>query len=354
MKALILSGGIASRLWPITYTKAKQLLPVVNKPILLYGIESVIKAGINDIGIVVGHTKEEIMKEVGDGSRWGVKITYIYQEQPKGLAHAVKISQPFLQDEPFIMFLGDNIIKDDVRKFMKEYHEKKSNALVVLDKAKDPQKYGIAVLENGDIVELIEKPNRYVSDMVIVGLYIFDKNIFSAVENIQPSRRNELEITDAIQEMIRRGLRVGYGELEHWWKDTGTPQDMLEANQRLLEEIEPCIQGCLDRESMIQGKVTIGKGTQIVNSVLRGPVSIAGGCTIRNAYVGPYTAIDAACEIENAEIEYSIVMDHSAIKDVGKRISSSLVGSNVEIIGRRQVPQTYSFIVADNSKIETV
>jgi glucose-1-phosphate thymidylyltransferase len=354
MKALILSGGIGSRLWPITYTKAKQLIPVANRPILFYAIESIVKAGIKEIGIVVGDTRGQIMQEVGDGSRWGVKITYIYQQKPEGLAHAVKISKHFLQDDSFLMFLGDNIIRDDLSRFIQEYYNKKVNALVVLDKVKNPEEYGVAVLENGNIVELVEKPKHFISDMAIVGLYIFDQNIFSAIENIKPSWRNELEITDAIQEMIKSGFKVGYGQLEHWWKDTGSSQDMLEANQRLLDDINGCIKGMIDSQSIVQGKVIIEKDTSVINSVIRGPAIIGEKSNIKNAYIGPYTSVSSGCEVENTSIEYSIVMNNCKIKNMEKRISDSLIGNDVEILSCNQIPTTCSFIVGDRSKIYSI
>ncbi|WP_094548333.1 glucose-1-phosphate thymidylyltransferase [Petroclostridium xylanilyticum] len=352
MKALILSGGIGSRLWPITYTRPKQLIPVANKPILFYAIESIIKAGISDIGIIVGDTGDEIMQEVGDGTRWGAKITYIYQEKPEGLAHAVKIAQPFLKEEAFLMFLGDNIIRDDLSKFIQKYYGKKLNALVVLDKVDNPQDYGVAVLENGDIVELVEKPKQYISNMAIVGLYIFDKNIFSAISKIKPSWRNELEITDAIQDMIKNGFKVSYGQLENWWKDTGAPQDMLEANQKILDDIKGYDQGWIDQKSMVQGKVIIEKDAHVINSVIRGPVIIGEKCTIKNAYIGPYTSISKGCEIENSEVEGSIIMENCKIKNVGNRINNSLIGSSTEIANDNTLSRTYSFIVGDKSKIK--
>lgn len=352
MKGLILSGGTGSRLQPVTYTRAKQLLTIANKPILFYAIEAMVKADITDIGMIVGHTKDEMIDTVGDGSRWGVSIHYIHQETPDGLAHAVKVAQPFLQDDPFLMYLGDNIIRDDLGDFIKTYQQERLNALIVLDQVDNPQEYGVAVFQDRKIINLVEKPKTYVSNMAIVGVYIFDKNIYSAIEKIKPSWRNELEITDAIQEMIRNNHRVGYGKLNRWWKDTGMPSDMLAANQKLLAESSPVIEGYIDKKSQLTGKVTIGKGTTLIGSTIMGPVNIAENCKIKNAYIGPYCSIGENCEIENTEIENSIIMENNIIKNIEKRIANSLIAGTVEIIASKMPRNIHTFILGDRSKIK--
>jgi len=354
LKGLILSGGIASRLWPITYNRAKQLLPLANKPILFYGIESLAKAGIKDIGIIVGQTRDEIMKAVGDGSRWGVKISYIHQQSPDGLAHAVKVARPFLGDADFLMFLGDNMIRDDLKDFIDQFYRDRLNALIVLDKVKNPQQFGVAVIQDDRIVKLLEKPKEFVSDMAIVGLYIFDKNVHSSIDRIKPSKRNELEITDAIQDMIEMGFEVGYGRLKKWWKDTGTPLDMLEANRRLLDEIEGSIEGTTDENTDMKGKVVIGKESRTVNCKIRGPVVIGENCFIKDAELGPYTVVGRGSRIENCKIEDSIIMENCKLINIEKRICNSLIGEDVEISCQGSGSDRYSLVLGSKNRIKSM
>ena len=287
MKGLILSGGKGTRLRPLTYTSAKQLVPVANKPVLFYGIEAMAEAGMTEIGIVVGDTHAEIRAAVGDGSRWGVHVTYIPQDAPLGLAHAVKISQPFLQDEPFVMYLGDNLLNRGIVGFVQEFAREKPAAQILLTKVPDPQMFGVAQLENGRVVRLVEKPKEPIGDLALVGVYMFSPEIFESVNRIKPSFRNELEITDAIQDLIDRGLTVKPHIVEGWWKDTGKLEDMLEANRLILDTFERRIDGQVDAESRIEGKVVIEAGAVVERSVIRGPAIIGRGARAGPRLRGP-------------------------------------------------------------------
>jgi len=297
MKGLILSGGRGTRLRPLTYTSAKQLVPVANKPVLFYGIEALAEAGIREIGIVVGDTQAEIRAAVGDGSAWGVSITYIEQDAPRGLAHAVLISEPFLGDEPFVMYLGDNLLNKGITTFVDEFVREKPAAQILLARVPDPQMFGVAELSEGRVIGLVEKPAEPKSDLALVGVYMFSAAVFDAVKSIRPSFRNELEITDAIQHMIDRGLEVRPHIVDGWWKDTGKLEDMLEANRLILDRIERRVDGTVDAESRVEGKVIVEAGAVIENSVVRGPAVIGARAKIVNAYVGPFTSIMSDAEV---------------------------------------------------------
>jgi glucose-1-phosphate thymidylyltransferase len=351
MKGLILSGGKGTRLRPLTFTQAKQLVPVANKPVLFYGIEALRDAGIREIGIVVGDTREEIKAAAGDGSTWGVRITYIEQEAPLGLAHAVKISRPFLRDEPFVMYLGDNILKSGIVSLVREFEEKKPNALILLTPVPDPQMFGVAELEGGKVVRLVEKPKEPRSNLALVGVYLFDRNIFEAVEAIRPSRRNELEITDAIQYLVEHGYTVVPHLVSGWWKDTGKLEDILEANRLILETITARTEGDVDASSRVSGPVIIEQGVVVRNSILRGPVVIGEGTEIVDAYLGPFTAVGRNCRIVRTEIEHSIVLEGSEIRDIGGRIDESLIGREVRIYKCPPTPAVFRFMVGDKSEI---
>lgn len=338
---------------PLTYTSAKQLLPVANKPVLFYAIEALIEAGIRDIGIVVGETKGEIIKAVGNGSRWGIKLTYIEQETPAGLAHAVKVSQHFLQDEPFIMFLGDNIIREGVKSFVEEFEKEAPDALILLSPTKNPERFGVAIVEGGRIVKLMEKPTPPPSNLALVGCYIFNKHIFSACREIKPSKRGELEITDAIQWLIDRGYVVRYHIIEGWWKDTGMAEDLLEANRLILEEVKEEIEGEVDELTKITGRVKIGKGSKIKNSVLRGPLIIGEHCLIEDAYIGPFTTIGHEVKIRETEIEHSIILDNCEIHLMG-RIEDTILGKGVVVRRTKKHPLSYKFIAGDHSILEVM
>jgi glucose-1-phosphate thymidylyltransferase len=351
MKGLILSGGKGTRLYPLTYTSAKQLIPVANKPVLFRVIETLRDAGISDIGVVVGDTAPDIKAAVGDGSRWGVKITYIPQEAPLGLAHAVKISQDYIGDDRFVMFLGDNVIQGGLSPLLREFAGSDCNCQVVLTRVAEPQNYGVAVLDNGRIVRLIEKPKEPPSDLALVGIYMFDSNVFEAVNAIKPSWRNELEITDAIQYLVDRGYRVYPHIHTGWWIDTGKQIDMLAANSLVLEEINHTVEGHVDKDSVLEGRVTIEKGAEIINSRIRGPAIIGQETRIINSYVGPFTSIYHHCLIENSEIEHSIVLENSCIADLPARVEDSLIGRHVQLTRSPIKPKAYKLTLGDHSQV---
>ena len=351
MKGLILSGGKGTRLYPLTYTCAKQLVPVANKPVLFRVIESIQEAGITEIGIVVGDTAPEIREAVGDGSRWGVKITYLAQEAPLGLAHAVKISQDFIGDARFVMFLGDNVIQGGISTLIRQFESSDCNSQIVLTRVAHPQQYGVAVLKNGAILRLVEKPRDPPSDLALVGIYMFDHNVFEAVNAIKPSWRNELEITDAIQYLVDHGSAVHPYIHTGWWIDTGAPGDMLDANRLVLDELVPKVEGYVDRDSKLIGKVTIQKGAEVIGSVIRGPAIIGEETRIVNAYVGPFTSIYHHVLVEKSEIEHSIVLEHSRIVDIPQRIENSLIGRNVEVVRSPLLPRAYKMTLGDHSKV---
>jgi glucose-1-phosphate thymidylyltransferase len=351
MKGLILSGGKGTRLRPITYTRAKQLVPVANKPVLFYGLEALVAAGIRDIGIVVGDTAAEIKAAVEDGSRWGARVTYIEQDAPRGLAHAVLISEPFIQGDQFVMYLGDNLLKHSIARFVEEFHREKPAAQILLAKVPDPQMFGVAELNGQRVVRLVEKPKEPKSDLALVGVYMFGREVFDSVKRIKPSFRNELEITDAIQDLIDRGLEVRPHIVDGWWKDTGKLEDMLEANRLILDTLEAKIEGRVSDDSRIEGKVVVGPGAVIERSIVRGPVIVGVDAKISGAYVGPFTSIGDRVEIRESEIEHSIVLEGAVIADLSNRIEDSLIGRNVHIYRAPKKPSAYRFMLGDNSEV---
>ena len=351
MKGLILSGGKGTRLRPLTYTSAKQLVPVANKPVLFYGIEALVEAGIREIGIVVGDTQAEIRAAVGDGSRFGAEVTYIEQDAPRGLAHAVQISEPFIQRQPFVMYLGDNLLNKGIVPFVEQFVREEPAAQILLTPVPDPQMFGVAELQHGKVVRLLEKPPHPVSDLALVGVYMFGPAIFDSVKRIKPSFRNELEITDAIQDLIDRGLTVTPHLVDGWWKDTGKLEDMLEANRLILETLERSIHGTVDLQSRVEGKVVIDAGAVVEHSVIRGPAIIGARATITHAYIGPFTAIMNDVEVRDSEIEHSIVLEGAQIHDIGTRIADSLIGKNVKIHRIPLKPSAFRFMLGDNSEV---
>ncbi|MHB8841431.1 MAG: glucose-1-phosphate thymidylyltransferase [Candidatus Aquicultor sp.] len=360
MKGLILSGGTGTRLRPITFTSAKQLVPVANKPILFYAIETIRAAGITEIGIIVGETKDEVKQAVGDGGRFGVAITYIEQEAPLGLAHAVKIAEPFIQDDTFVMFLGDNLIKDGICGLVDEFKQEKPNCQILLAHVPNPQAFGVAELEDGRspkggrIKSLVEKPKEPPSDLALVGVYMFDKNVFEAVNAIKPSGRGELEITDAIQYLVDAGYDVQPHVIEGWWKDTGKLEDMLEANRIMLETIETRIEGTVDKSSTVYGKVIVEAGAKIHGSVVRGPAIIGKNSKILHSYIGPFTSVHDNVTIMNSEVEHSIILADCTIDAIGSRIEDSLLGRNVRVHRSERKPKAYRLMVGDNSEVEVL
>ncbi len=353
MKALILAGGKGTRLRPLTYTAAKQLIPIANKPTIEYGIESIVEAGITDIGIIVGDTAAEIKSALGDGSRFGARFTYIQQEAPLGLAHAVLIAEEFMAGESFLMYLGDNLIQNGVQTFVEDFERSKPNSMVLLNPVSNPSAFGVVVLEDGRIKRLIEKPKDPPSDLVLVGVYFFDHNIFTAVKEIEPSQRNELEITDAIQWLVDHGHVVAPHIIHKWWKDTGKPEDMLEANRMILSSDvqQSRCHGDVDELSALSNMVQIDEGARVENSIIRGPATIGPNAVIRNAYIGPFTSIGAGATISNSQIENSIVCDDALIQNVDGRLDSCLLGKGVRIESVSRKPTSTSFVLGDNSSI---
>lgn len=352
MKGLILSGGKGTRLYPLTFTSAKQLIPVANKPILFRVIEAIRDAGVTDIGIVVGDTAEEIKAAVGNGNRWGVQITYIPQPAPLGLAHAVKISQDFLGEERFVMFLGDNVIQGGISPLIRQFADSDWNCQIVLTEVNHPEQYGVAQLnEQGRIVRLIEKPKQPPSNLALVGIYMFDAHVFQAVSAIKPSWRGELEITDAIQWLVEQGHAVFPYIHKGWWIDTGAPTAMLEANSLVLEELTPSIEGYVDRASQVDSRVTIEKGAEIINSVVRGPAIIGENTRIVNSYVGPFTSIYHDCVIQDSEIEHSIVLEQSVLESLPARVQDSLIGRRVTVQRSPIRPQALKLTLGDYSQV---
>jgi glucose-1-phosphate thymidylyltransferase len=351
MKALILSGGKGTRLYPITYTSAKQLVPVANRPVLFRAIDAIVEAGIKDIGIVVGDTASEIEAAVGDGSSWGAQISYIQQEAPLGLAHAVLVSEDYLGDERFVMFLGDNVLEGGIAELVRQFAGSDWNSQIVLTRVQDPQHFGVAELRDGHVVRLVEKPKDPPSNLALVGIYMFDHHIFEAVKNIEPSWRGELEITDAIQYLVEHGYMVRPYVHEGWWIDTGKREDMLDCNRLLLETMEPSMLGTVDQKSTLSGRVVVERGAQIINSTIRGPAIIGENCRIVDAYIGPYTAIYHDVVVENSEIEHCIILENCRIQNIGARIEDSLIGRNVEITRSPLRPKAYRMTLGDYSQV---
>lgn len=356
MKGLILSGGKGTRLYPLTYTRAKQLIPVANKPVLFRVIEAIRDAGIREIGIVIGHTGPEVRETVGDGSQFGdVKIEYIEQPNPLGLAHAVKIAQEFLGNERFVMFLGDNVIEGGISDLIRDFdHHPEWNSQIVLKRVEDPQSFGVAKLaDDGSIEYLVEKPKDPPSDLALVGIYMFDPHIFEAVNAIEPSARGELEITDAIQWLTQHNYVVFPHVHEGWWIDTGKMSDMLAANSYVLDEIVPSVHETvhIDTHSEVDSRVSIEEGAEIINSVLRGPAIIGKGARIVNSYVGPYTSVYHHVTIENAEIERCMILENSTVRNIPTRLQDSLIGRNAEVNVTEQKPKAIKLALGDYSKV---
>lgn len=354
MKGLILSGGKGTRLYPLTYTRAKQLIPVANKPVLFRVIEAIRDAGINEIGIVIGHTGPEVKEAVGDGSQFGdVTISYIEQPDPKGLAHAVQISRDFLGDDRFVMFLGDNVIEGGISPLIRDFASHDEwNGQIVLKQVDNPSSFGVAKLaEDGRIDYLVEKPKDPPSDLALVGIYMFDHNVFKAVDAIQPSARGELEITDAIQWLAQNGYVIFPHLHEGWWIDTGKMADMLEANSHVLDEIEPFVDGYISEDSEVDSRVSVEEGAEIIGSVVRGPAIIGKHTRIINSYVGPYTSIYHHVVIEETEIERCVVLENSSIRNVPNRIQDSLIGRNADVDVSDQKPKAIKLALGDYSKI---
>ena len=351
MKGLLLAGGHGTRLRPLTYTGNKHLLPIANKPMLFYGLEQLRAAGINEVAVILGPVKEGVVEALGDGSMYGVKITYINQPEPKGLAHAVGLSEDYMNGEPFVMYLGDNLLKQGVSDFVNRFTERKLDCVIGVTPVKDPSSYGVAEMDGNRIVKLVEKPKNPKSNLALIGVYVFGTAIFEAVRKIKPSLRNELEITDAIQTLVNDGKKVEVQHVIGWWKDTGKPDDLLEANRLVLSDLHSKIEGTLSRETRISGNVVIESGSKTIGVVnIQGPIIIGKNCTIGpDVYLGPYTSIGDECGLSQVKIENSIVMKGSRIES-NKRIVDSLIGSFSTILnGDVAVPKGYRLIIGERS-----
>jgi len=355
MKGLILSGGKGTRLRPLTHTSAKQLVPVANKPVLFYGIEAMAAAGIRDVGIIIApETGAEVREAAGDGSQFGVELRYIEQDAPRGLAHAVLTAEEFLGDSPFVMYLGDNLLRNGIVALVETFRTDQPDALILLTPVPDPHNYGVAELDGDNrVAQLVEKPAKPKTDLALVGVYMFTPAIFDAARSIEPSVRNELEITDAIQTLVDRGLRVDPHIVHGWWKDTGQVQDMLEANRLILDDLHEHVDGELV-DSRVEGRVVIEAGARLERTTVRGPAVIGAGSRLVDAYIGPYTAIGENVTIENAELEHSIVMSGSRISQVDHRIEASLIGKDVTIARGPALPKAYRFVVGDSADVQII
>jgi len=355
VKALILAGGAGTRLRPITHTSAKQLVPVANKPILFYGLEQMAEAGIVEVGMVVGDTEEEVRAAVGDGSAWGLKVTYLPQDAPLGLAHCVLIAQEFLGDDDFVMYLGDNLLRQGVKAFVDRFEShgrSHSVAQILLARVPDPQRFGVAEIgPNGEVLRLVEKPVDPPSDLALVGVYLFGPTIHEAVRAIRPSGRGELEITDAIQWLLDHGHRVAHQVVDGWWIDTGKLDALLEGNRLILETLDQRVEGTVDLDSRIEGRVVIGKGAEVVASTIRGPAIIGAGTRIEHSFVGPFTSIADRCVVLRSEIEHSVILDDSRIVDI-PRVEDSLIGKQVVVTRSARRPRANRFMLGDHSQVD--
>jgi len=354
VKALVLSGGKGTRLRPLTYSGAKQLVPLANKPVLFYVLEDIVAAGITDIGLVVGDTADQIQEAVGSGERFGARVTYIRQDSPAGLAHAVKIAREYLGPDRFVMYLGDNFIEAGIREYVQDFAASTACASILLHDVPNPQQFGVAELREGRVVHLEEKPAQPRSRLALVGIYLFDPTIHTAVESIRPSGRGELEITDAISWLVDRGHDVQARVVEGWWIDTGKMEDMLDANRLVLERLGPANEGSVSDDSVLQGTVIIRAGATVTHSRLRGPLIIGENATIEESYIGPFSAIGSGCTIRGSEIEHSIIMENTVIEHVPHRIEDSLIGRDVEIRRGGVQPRTYRLMLGDHSRLEVL
>jgi glucose-1-phosphate thymidylyltransferase len=357
MKAIILSGGKGTRLRPLTYTGAKQLVPVANKPILWYGIEAIVAAGITDIGIIISpETGNEVRSKTGNGDRFGANITYILQEKPAGLAHAVKVARPFLEDSPFIMYLGDNLIQSELRLFLDNFKDQCMDAMILLRPVPNPTSFGVAQIDaQGRVLHLVEKPKVPPSNLALVGIYFFANTIHTAIDRIQPSARGELEITDAIQDLINQQKQVEARQIDGWWLDTGKKDDLLEANQIILDTcLKPNVAGEVDEQSQVFGRVQIGPRSQIINCTIRGPVTIGKNCYLENCFIGPYSSIADQVTLVDVDLEHSVILEAATIRGIHQRIVDSVIGQRAQLKVAPQRPKALRFMIGDDSQIELV
>jgi glucose-1-phosphate thymidylyltransferase len=353
VKALVLAGGKGTRLRPITHTSAKQLIPVANKPILFYGLEALRDVGISDVGIIVGDTAEEIREAVGDGSAWNLNVTYIRQAEPLGLAHTVIVARDFLGDDDFVMYLGDNLLLESLRPFVEEFQRHRPNAQILLTEVPEPERFGVAVLEGDRVVRLVEKPREHISDLALVGVYLFDRTVHEAVNAVEPSWRGELEITDSIQQLIDRGRTVRAGQVTGWWKDTGKLEDLLEANRLTLSELETRIDGEVDGVSQIVGPLVVEEGAKVSRSSVLGPAIIGRDTIVEDSEIGAFASISYECEVRGSQIEDSIIMERCRIEQV-EGLGKSLLGKDVEVRRGQRRPRMYRMMLGDQSQVEVL
>jgi glucose-1-phosphate thymidylyltransferase len=352
MKALVLAGGSGSRLRPITHTSAKQLLPVANKPVLFYGLEAIADAGIGDVGIIVGETAPAIRAAVGDGRAFGVKATYIRQDAPLGLAHAVLVARDYLGDEDFVMYLGDNFIVGGITALVDEFTCARPDAQILLTTVPDPRQFGVAELDDArEVVGLVEKPSHPKSDLALVGVYLFTPAVHEAVQQLKPSRRGELEITDALQWLIDGGRKVACTTISGYWKDTGNVADMLDVNRMVLEGMETRCNGVVDSGTELIGRVAIDSGAVISRSRIVGPAIIGSGTRVEGSYIGPFTSVAQDCAVVDSEIEYSIMLPGASVRGV-RRIEASLIGREVEVTPAPRTPRAHRLVLGDHSKVQ--
>jgi glucose-1-phosphate thymidylyltransferase len=355
MKGLILSGGKGTRLRPLTFTRAKQLIPIANKPTLFYVVEDLVAAGVTDIGVVISpETGSEIRQALGDGGRWGARFTFIVQDAPLGLAHAVKTARPFLRDEPFVMYLGDNLVSGGIGPLIEEFQREQADGLVLLCRVPNPGQFGVVVLDAaGKVTRLVEKPKEPPSDLALVGVYLFRASIHPTIDALKPSGRGEYEITDAIQGLVDAGRRVLSHQVRGWWKDTGKPEDLLEANRLVLMKITRDVRGRLEDTDLV-GEAIVEEGARIVHSVIRGPVHVAAGAVIEHAYVGPYTAVGERTKVIHSEVEYSILLNDAALYHLPHRLDASVIGQGVVVDGRGSHPMknTLQLVLGDYSQVK--
>jgi glucose-1-phosphate thymidylyltransferase len=354
VKALIASGGRGTRLRPITHTQNKHLIPIANKPILHYAIEAAVEAGIRELVIVTNAGSNEVPDAIGDGSRWGVHITYVPQDRPGGLAQVVALAERAIGGDPFVFYLGDNMVVGGIRRFVEEFKGSGCNCFLTLAHVKDPERFGVPEIRDGRIVAVEEKPKAPKSSFAVAGIYLYDHHIFEAVKAIRPSARGELEISDAHQYLIDHGYAVGFTEITGWWKDTGKPLDLLEANRLVLDNVTTDIRGDVDGTSSVAGKVVIGARTRIINSIVRGPVVLGEDCVIEDAYVGPFSSIGDRTVVRGSEVEYSIILRDCRIHNVGIRVEGSILGNDVEIVRANGKPLVHRFLIGDQSRVEVV
>jgi glucose-1-phosphate thymidylyltransferase len=352
MKAIIPCAGRGKRLRPLTFTNSKPLIPIANKPLILYAIDKLKAVGISEIGIIVSDNTRDMQDVLGDGKDKGVEISYIQQDEPLGIAHTIKVSRDFLGDESFIMYLGDNLVEEGLQNAVQNFEHNSANGVIFVYPTDKPQLYGIAVIEDGRLKRLVEKPKDPPSNLATIGIYIFDKTIHSIIETLKPSDRGEYEITDAIQGLIDSGAHVEHYPLKGWWIDAGNPDDMVEANRLVLQDLKSGNLGSCDESSDIRGNVAIGKNAIIENSIIRGPVLIGNDCIIKNAFIGSFTSIGSCSRLENCEIEYSVVMDNCEIKNIEERIDNSILGRNVRVKRTERRPRSYKLVLSDESSAD--